>query len=92
MPLTQLLGEAILDNLDIQDIEFAESRYAELSADQLEPIIAADTPATLDGLGSLRERCQFAAAWHHARGRLELSAKYKALADNFRAQKSKKLN
>jgi hypothetical protein len=92
MPLTELMGQAILDNLATEEIEFAESRHPELSPDQLEPVISADTPATLEGLENLRERCQFAAAWHHARGRLVLSAQYKHLADHFAAARSKKLN
>jgi hypothetical protein len=86
------MGQAILDNLTIEEIEFAEMRNPELSPDQIEPVISADTPATLSSLENLRERCQFASAWHNARQRLELSRKYKALADHFAAAKSKKLN
>ena len=92
MAITELMSQAILDNLATEESEFAESRHAELSPDQLEPVIAADTPATDEGLQNLRERSQFAAAWHHARGRLELSAKYKRLAEHFSAARLKKLN
>jgi hypothetical protein len=92
MPLTELMGQAILDNLTIEEIEFAEMRNPELSPDQIEPVISADTPATLASLDNLRERCQFASAWHHARARLELSDKYKRLAEHFAAARLKKLN
>jgi hypothetical protein len=92
MPLIERMGEAILENLTIEEIEFAESRNPELSQDQLEPVISSDTPTTLEGLSNLRERCQFASAWHHARGRLELSGKYKSLAEHFAAARLKKLN
>jgi hypothetical protein len=92
MPLIERIGEAILDNLTIEEIEFAESRHPELSPDQFAPVIGPDTPATLEGLENLRERSQFASAWHHARGRLELSGKYKRLAEHFAAAKLKKLN
>ena len=76
MPLTENMGQAILDNLTIEEIEFAEHRNPELSPDQIEPVYSADAPTTLEGLSTLRERCMFASAWHCARKRPGLSAKY----------------